>query len=56
MGELWSFVGSKKNRPWIWIAIDATTRQVIAFHVGNRSQASPSSSLPLTEVPKRINN
>jgi insertion element IS1 protein InsB len=35
--ELWSFVQRKANRQWIWIAMDATTRQVTAFHVGDRS-------------------
>jgi hypothetical protein len=40
MNELWSFVGTKANRKWIWIVIDATTRQVIAFHVGDRSGQS----------------
>ena len=25
---------------WIWIAMDATTRQIIAFHVGDRSGES----------------
>jgi insertion element IS1 protein InsB len=38
--ELWSFVGKKANRPWVWIAMDATTRQVSAFHVGDRSGQS----------------
>jgi insertion element IS1 protein InsB len=38
--ELWSFVQRKANRQWIWIAMDATTRQVIAFHVGDRSRNS----------------
>jgi len=38
--EMWSFVGSKKNKQWIWIAIDAKTRQIIAFHVGDRSRSS----------------
>jgi IS1 family transposase len=38
--ELWSFVGKKANRHWVWIAMDATTRQVIAFHVGDRSGQS----------------
>src|SRR4030095_699093 len=28
------------NKQWIWIAMDATTRQVIAFHVGDRSRKS----------------
>ena len=40
MDELWSFVGKKTNRQWVWIAMDATTRQIIAFHVGDRSQDS----------------
>jgi insertion element IS1 protein InsB len=38
--ELWSFVGKKANRQWVWIAMDALTRQVIAFHVGDRSRLS----------------
>jgi insertion element IS1 protein InsB len=37
---MWSFVGKKANKPWIWIAMDANTRQVIAFHVGDRSRES----------------
>ncbi len=40
MDELWSFVGAKANRQWVWIAMDATTRQIIAFHVGDRSGQS----------------
>ena len=38
--ELWSFVGAKANRHWVWIAMDATTRQVIAFYIGDRSGQS----------------
>jgi hypothetical protein len=37
LDELWSYVGKEANRHWVWIAMDATTRQVIAFHVGDRS-------------------
>lgn len=36
--EMWSFVGNKDNKQWIWIAIDVHTRQVIAFHVGSRDK------------------
>ena len=36
--EMWSFVQKKANRQWIWIAVDATTRQIIGFHVGDRSR------------------
>ena len=38
--ELWSFVGTKANRQWVWIAMDAATRQILAFHVGDRSRQS----------------
>jgi insertion element IS1 protein InsB len=37
---MWSFVGKRANKQWIWIAMDAKTRQVIAFHVGDRSRES----------------
>jgi insertion element IS1 protein InsB len=38
--EMSSFVQQKANKQWIWIAMDATSRQVIAFHVGDRSRKS----------------
>jgi IS1 family transposase len=38
--EMASFVQKKANKQWIWIAMDAKTRQVIAFHVGDRSRKS----------------
>ena len=38
--ELWSFVGKKSNPQWVWLAMDSTTRQVIAFYVGDRSKKS----------------
>jgi insertion element IS1 protein InsB len=38
--EMWSFVQKKANKQWLWIAMDAKTRQIIAFHVGDRSRES----------------
>jgi IS1 family transposase len=38
--EMWSFVQKKAYKQWIWIAMDATTRQIIAFHVGDRRRES----------------
>jgi hypothetical protein len=35
-----SFVQKQANKQCIWIAMDATTRQVIAFHMGDRSHKS----------------
>ena len=36
--EMWSLVKKKAHKQWIWIVMDATTRQIIAFHVGDRSR------------------
>jgi insertion element IS1 protein InsB len=38
--EMWSFVRKRAYKQWLWIAMDATTRQVMAFHVGDRSRES----------------
>jgi insertion element IS1 protein InsB len=38
--EMWSFVQKKAYKQWLWIAMDATTRQIIAFHIGDRSRES----------------
>lgn len=36
--EMWSFVGKKSNKQWIWMAMDTQSRQIVAFHVGDRSR------------------
>src|SRR5919204_3748477 len=38
--ELASFVQKKAPKQWVWLAMDATTRQIMAFHVGDRSSQS----------------
>ena len=38
--ELLSFVKNKKNKQWLWLAMDVKTRQVLAFYVGDRSKRS----------------
>jgi insertion element IS1 protein InsB len=38
--ELWSFVGRKENKRWIWLLIERTTYQVVAVHIGDRSEQS----------------
>src|SRR5215510_13847496 len=38
--ELASLVQKKANKQWVWIAMDAKTRQIVAFHVGDRSHTN----------------
>jgi insertion element IS1 protein InsB len=38
--EMCSFVEKKANKQWLWLAMDTTTRQVIACHIGDRSRQS----------------
>jgi insertion element IS1 protein InsB len=40
LDELWSFVHSKENQRWVWIALCRRTRQIVAFHIGDRSALS----------------
>ena len=40
LDELWSFVGSKKQTVWLWVALCRRTRQVVAWHWGDRSAAT----------------
>jgi IS1 family transposase len=39
LDEIWTFVGSKENRIWIWIALCRRTRQVVAWMRGDHSTA-----------------
>lgn len=40
MDELWSFVDDKGNKQWVWLAMDADTREIIGCYIGDRSRAS----------------
>ncbi|WP_396229533.1 IS1 family transposase [Geitlerinema sp. PCC 7407] len=38
LDEIWSYVGSKANKHWIWLAIDADSREIVGLFVGTRSR------------------
>ena len=38
--EMWSYVGSKTNKKWIWLAIDVSDRSIVGVYIGARSQKS----------------
>jgi len=38
--ELWSFVNTKKNEIYIWLAIDCSSRKIIGCFVGDRTRKS----------------
>jgi hypothetical protein len=38
--EMWTFVKEKTNKQWLWLALHTDSRQIIAFHVGNRGDES----------------
>jgi insertion element IS1 protein InsB len=40
LDEMWSFVLKKSRKRWIWIALGRGTRQVVAFVIGDRSEAT----------------
>lgn len=37
LDELWSFVGNKKQKVWVWLALERQTRRIVGFALGDRS-------------------
>ena len=35
---MWSFVENKKNKQWIWLALDADSRRIVGVYVGLRDR------------------
>ena len=38
--ELWSFVNDKDQEQWVWLAMDASTREIVGCYIGDRSGKS----------------
>ena len=38
--ELWSFVDPKGDQQWVWLNLDAQTREIIGAYVGDRGNES----------------
>ena len=40
MDEMWSFVGAKRNKQWIWLAMDVETREIVGVYIGDNLRLS----------------
>src|SRR4028119_702140 len=38
--ELWSFVDNKGNKQWVWLALDANTREIVGVYIGVRDEVA----------------
>ena len=36
--EMWSFVANKKNKHWVWLALDIETKEIVGVYIGARSR------------------
>jgi len=36
--EMWSFVGNKNNKQWVWLVLDIETKEIVSVYVGARSR------------------
>ena len=52
LDEMWSFVGNKENKQWIWVAYCPAIKQVLAFHIGGRGKADAQKLLD--KLPDRV--
>ena len=51
--EMWSFVGAKDYKEWIWIAIERKTALIVGFHVGGPDEEG-ALGLKLSIAPKLL--
>jgi len=35
---MWSFVGNKRNKQWIWLAMDRERREIVGAYIGSRDE------------------
>jgi IS1 family transposase len=40
LDEVWSFVLKKAHKRWVWVALCRRTRQIVAYFIGDHSEAS----------------
>jgi len=40
LDEMWSFVWTRKNKQWLWLALCRRTRQIVAYALGCRGEAT----------------
>jgi len=36
--EMWSYVGNKAFKSWVWLALDVANRRIVGYTVGQRDQ------------------
>ena len=51
---MWSFVGLKHNKQWIWLALDSDSREIVR-HYGNHCHQSTVNA-PFVTLSKKIEN
>ena len=37
---MWSFVDNKGNKQWVWLALDAVTREIVGVYIGARDETA----------------
>jgi IS1 family transposase len=40
LDEIWTWVSRRKNKRWLWLALCRRTRQIVAYAIGCRGQAT----------------
>ena len=40
LDELWSFVGHKKRKVWLWLVVERARRRIVGWTLGSRGEAS----------------
>lgn len=40
LDEMWTFVGQRRRKVWLWLAVERTSRRIVAWVLGHRDTAT----------------
>ena len=40
LDEMWTFVGRRRRKVWLWLAVERASRRVVAWVLGRRDAAT----------------
>ena len=53
--ELWSFVDHQGNKQWLWLALDARTREIVGVYKARSQRTSSSKTMGISTTSEPAN-
>ena len=53
LDEMWTFVGRKRRKVWLWLAVERASRRIVAWVLGRRDAATACHRCPAVAASRR---